>query len=76
MYPAEAAVPPMTATTGLRAATRAIASCSTSPPAALPPGLSIRTITAFAAASSASAATRRERSSSAPMMPSTDTRAT
>ena len=40
-------MPPMTATTGFLAATAAIASCSASPPATLPPGLSIATITAF-----------------------------
>ena len=35
------------ATTGFLAATRAIASCSDSPPATLPPGLSIDTISAL-----------------------------
>ena len=47
-------MPPITATTGFFAATWAIASCRPSPPATLPPGLLIATISALTLSSSAS----------------------
>ena len=76
MSPADAAVPSMTVTTGLAAATVASASCRLSPPATLPPGLSTVSTTAATLLSLAKARTASASFRSDPMMPLTLTRAT
>src|ERR1700722_2334508 len=61
----------MTATTGFFCATRAMASCSASPPATLPPGLSIVTISALTLSLSASLDTASTSLRSSVMIPLT-----